>query len=185
MRGSLRGAILLGVTEQQGPRRLVVMRHAKAEPYASTDHVRRLTERGRTDARAAGRYLAGAGLVPDHALVSDAVRTRMTWEAVSGELGCGDVAHLDRTVYGGGLDAILEALSVVPAGSRTVVVVGHNPTAAHLCHTLDDGRGDPDAVNGLLQGFPTAALAVFEVEVAWSDLGPEAGRLVDFWSPPR
>ena len=167
------------------PRRLVVMRHAKAEPYAATDHARRLTDRGRSDARAAARHLGAAGLLPDHALVSDAERTRMTWDEVAGELGCGDVAHHDRTVYGGGVDAIMEALSVVPDDRRTVMLVGHNPTAAHLCHALDDGDGDPEAVSGLLRGFPAAALVVFEVAVPWADLGPETGRVVDFWSPPR
>lgn len=174
------------MTEQDLPRRLVVMRHAKAEPYASTDHVRRLTDRGRNDARAAARHLAETGLVPDHALVSDSRRTRMTWEEVGDVLGCGDeVACYDRTVYGGGVDAIVEALSVTPEERSTVVLVGHNPTAAHLCHTLDDGDGDPDAVSGLLRGFPTAALVVFEMAVPWSDLGPETGRIVDFWSPLR
>jgi phosphohistidine phosphatase len=173
------------VTEQDRPRRLVVMRHAKAEPYASTDHRRRLTERGRSDARAAGRYLAAAGVLPDHAVVSDAERTRMTWDEMAGVLGCGDVARLDQAVYGGGVDALVEALAVTPEESRTVVLVGHNPTAAYLCHTLDDGEGDPDAVSGLLRGFPTAALAVFEVAVTWAELGPETGRVVDFWAPPH
>lgn len=167
------------------PRRLVVLRHAKAEPYASTDHARSLTDRGHADARAAGRHLAAAGLVPDHALVSDALRTRMTWEDVAAELGCGDVARLDRVVYGGGVDAIVEALSVSPPERRTVLLVGHNPTASDLCHTLDDGHGEPDAVCGLLRGFPTAALVVFELAVPWSELGPETGRVVDFWAPPR
>lgn len=173
------------MTEQDVPRRLVVMRHAKAEPYASTDHARPLTDRGRSDARAAGRHLLQAGLVPDHALVSDAERTRETWAAVADVLGCPDVAHHDRTVYGGGLDAIVEALQVSPVGSRTVVLVGHNPTAADLCHTLDDGEGDPDAVSGLFRGFPAGALVVFEVREPWSELGPETARVVDFWSPPR
>ena len=46
-------------------------------------------------------------------------------------------------------------------------------------------EGEPEAVSGLLRGFPTAALVVFEVTVPWSDLGPETGRVVDFWAPPR
>ncbi|HEX4976603.1 MAG TPA: histidine phosphatase family protein [Nocardioides sp.] len=173
------------MTEQEAPRHLVVMRHAKAEPYASTDHARRLTDRGRSDARAAGRHLVDAGLVPDHAVVSDAQRTRDTWDEVAAEVGCGDVVRYDRTVYGGGVDAIIEALAVAPAASRTLVLVGHNPTAAHLCHTLDDSDGEPDAVSGLLRGFPTSALVVFEVAVPWADLAPETGRIVDFWAPPR
>ena len=42
----------------RSPRRvLVVVRHAKAEPYAESDHARRLTERGRADAADVGRFL--------------------------------------------------------------------------------------------------------------------------------
>ena len=45
------------------------MRHAKAEPYAATDHARELTAQGRADACDAGTYLAArftrARLNPD------------------------------------------------------------------------------------------------------------------------
>ena len=61
-------------------RRLIVMRHAKAEPFAATDHGRRLTDRGRAGARDAGAFLRDAGPVPDYALVSSSTRTRETWD---------------------------------------------------------------------------------------------------------
>ncbi|MGN6575439.1 MAG: SixA phosphatase family protein [Nocardioides sp.] len=170
------------MTEQ---RRLVVMRHATAEPYASTDHARGLTERGCQDARAAGLHLLERGLVPGHAVVSTAERTRLTWEAVASATGSTAAPQLDAAVYTGGVDVVLEALQSVPDDVETLLFVGHNPTASYLCHVLDDGEGDPEAVSGMLRGFPPAALVVFAVEGPWSSLGPESGRVVDFHAPHR
>ena len=168
------------MTEQ---RRLIVMRHAKAEPYAATDHARRLTDRGRRDAERAGAHLAAAGLVPDHAVVSTAERTRETWAAVAEATGSTVEAQYDAAVYSGGIDVVVDTLRVVPPDARTVVFVGHNPTAAYLGHHLDDGEGDPEAVSGLLRGFPAGALVVFDVEVPWAGLDQETGRVVDFFAP--
>ena len=41
-------------SSSDGPRRLVVMRHAKAEPTAPSDHERALAARGRSDAEEVG-----------------------------------------------------------------------------------------------------------------------------------
>jgi phosphohistidine phosphatase len=159
------------------------MRHAKAEPYASTDHARRLTDRGRAQARAAGERLRDLGLVPDHAIVSTAERTRMTWTEVAEVTGSDAAAQLDAAVYSGGVDVVLEAIQTVPDQATTVMFIGHNPTAAYLCHLLDDGDGDPDAVGGMLHGFPPGALVVFEVGGRWADLRAESGRVVGFFAP--
>lgn len=162
------------------PRRLVVMRHAKAEPFAATDHDRQLTDRGRADAAAAGRHLAETRTVPDHAVVSTALRTVQTWQELARTSGSTVDPVLDAAVYTGSVDVVLETLRTVPEAATTLVFVGHNPTAAYLAHTLDDGDGEPGAVHGMLRGFPTGALAVLEVMVPWADLAAEAGRLVDF-----
>jgi phosphohistidine phosphatase len=161
-------------------RRLIVMRHGKAEQYGSTDHARELTDRGRADAAEAGSYLAAEDLVPTHALVSTATRTRATWEAVAD--GCGSTAEatFDDALYNGGVHAVLESLRLVPAEAETVIYVGHNPTAEYLAHLLDDGDGDQAAITAMLAGFPTAALAVLEVGVPWSGLDEGAGRVLAF-----
>jgi phosphohistidine phosphatase len=163
------------------PRRLIVMRHAKAEPFAATDHERRLTDRGRVGAAAAGRYLADVSLVPGHAVVSTAVRAVQTWEAVAEGSGAALEPAVDGAVYNGSPQVVIEALQTVPEDAETVIFVGHNPTAAYVAHTLDDGEGDPVALTRLLQGFPPGALTVFEIEVPWAELGPETGRVVDFF----
>lgn len=162
-------------------RRLIVMRHAKAEPFAATDHQRVLTERGQKAAKDAGRHLAATGAVPDHAVVSSAVRAVATWEGVAEGSGSEAEARFDGSVYTGSPDVVLEALRTVPHEAEVVIFVGHNPTASYLAHLLDDGNGEPAAVREMLQGYPASALAVLEVEVAWRELGPETGHLVDFY----
>jgi phosphohistidine phosphatase len=158
------------------------MRHAKAEPFAETDHARRLTDRGIAAARDVGAHLRDSGIRPDFVLVSSAERARDTWAAVSELAGAGSAAvRLDDAVFTGSPDVVLEALQAAPAEAATVMFVGHNPTAAYLCHLLDDGEGEPAAVSGLLEGFPPGAVAVMEIGVPWSELGPETGRVVGYY----
>jgi len=158
------------------------MRHAKAEPFAETDHARRLTDRGVAAARDVGAHLRDSGIRPDFVLVSSAERTRDTWAAVSELAGAGSAeVRLDDAVFTGSPDVVLEALQAAPAEAATVMFVGHNPTAAYLCHLLDDGEGEPVAVSGLLEGFPPGAVAVMEIGVPWSELGPETGRVVGYY----
>ena len=158
------------------------MRHAKAEPFAESDHARRLTDRGAAGARDAGAHLRDVGVRPDFAVVSPSSRTRETWAAVLASTG--DPAYgvsFDEAVYTGGPDVVLEAVRAAPEQARTVLFVGHNPTAAYLCHLLDDGEGEPAAVSGLLEGFPPGALAVMEIGVPWSELAAETGRVVGYY----
>jgi phosphohistidine phosphatase len=161
-------------------RRLIVMRHAKAEPYAASDHARDLTARGRADASNAGAYLAAASVVPDYAVVSTATRTRSTWSEVATASGSAAEAVYDESLYNGDVARVLEALHVVPEEARTVIVVGHNPTAEYLAHVLDDGNGEPAAVTRMLAGYPAAALTVLDVDVPWSQLAEGVGRVRHF-----
>ena len=149
-------------------RLLVVMRHAKAEAVAASDHQRRLTERGVRDAAEVGRWARSAGFLPGHAFVSTAARAHETWMAFSS----GAELDLDPEP-----DAALEVLRTAPGNARTVMVVGHNPTMAHLVHLLDDGRADPAAFADISAGFPTSAVAVLEVQGEWIDLEIAGARI--------
>jgi phosphohistidine phosphatase len=156
------------------------MRHAKAEPFAATDHERVLTDRGRRDAVEAGLHLASIDAVPDYAVVSSAARAVATWESVvHGSRSTAEVI-IDDAVYSGSPEVVLESLVTAPLDARVLICVGHNPTVAYLAHMLDDGHGEPAAVREMLQGYPAAAMAVLEIDVPWSDLGPETGRVIDF-----
>jgi phosphohistidine phosphatase len=165
---------------QQDSRRLVVVRHSKAEQSGDTDHARRLLDRGRDDAGSVGRWLAGQGVVPDHVLVSAAPRARETWEAIAAGAGWDVEPVFDEGLYTAGTDTALDLLRQAPPDAATVVVVGHNPTMGHLAQLLDDGGGDPDASSEMASGFPTSAVAVFEYDGAWADLEVTSARLVAF-----
>jgi phosphohistidine phosphatase len=163
-----------------GQRTLVVVRHAKAEPYAESDHARRLTDRGRRDAADAGRFLADAGVRPTHALVSDATRAQETWAELRASWPQGIAEVVGPEFYSASEEAVLEGIRLLPAEATCAVYVGHNPTAAHVARLLLDGEGDPEVMRGLLEGFPPAAVAVFEVAGDWSELAEGGARLVRF-----
>jgi phosphohistidine phosphatase len=165
---------------EPGSRRLVVMRHGKAEPGGETDVLRELAQRGWDDALEAGRWLADSGLNPDAALVSSARRTRSTWLAVA-EGGSFEVgATYSESLYNAGPETALDLVRETADDVTALVVVGHNPTMAYLAQLLDDGSGDEEAGREMATGFPTSALAVFAVTGPWAELDLASARLVAF-----
>ena len=158
--------------------RLAVIRHAKAEQTAASDFERQLTSRGRSDAVAAGAWLAEAGVVPDKALVSAAPRAAQTWDGLAAGADWTVDADLDRGLYSAGPDTALDVLRSLDEDCACAVIVGHNPTMEILAQLLDDGEGDAEAGNEMAAGFPTSAVAVFDVTGPWVEL--ESARLVGF-----
>jgi len=161
-------------------RRLVVMRHSKAESWGDSDQGRTLEPRGREDAAAAGRWLAARGFVPDHALVSTSVRTRETWEAVAEAAGWESEPDFDTGLYAAGPEAALDLIREVPAHATDVIVIGHNPTIAYLAQLLDDGSGNAAAGAEMAAGYPTSALTVLEYTGAWVELDMASASVVAF-----
>jgi phosphohistidine phosphatase len=161
-------------------RRLVVMRHAKAEPFAPDDHGRVLTGRGRRDAVEAGLWLSAHGIAPDHVFVSSALRTVGTWEALSHGLRSVAEVAIDDSLYSAEPETVLEVLRTSPIDAAVVALVGHNPAVAYLAHALDGGEPDPVAFREMSEGYPTAALAVLEVDVPWADLDLGTARITHF-----
>ena len=69
---------------------LLVLRHAKSSwnDPALDDHERPLNKRGRRDAPRMGVLVREYGLIPDLIICSDAVRARVTAEAVAEAARC-------------------------------------------------------------------------------------------------
>lgn len=160
----------------QKTRRLVIVRHAKAETFAPSDDQRSLTDRGRADARLLGEWLATEGIDPDAAYVSTALRTRETWDGVAAGAGWSLEPVYDGGLYDTDEEGALDIVRAVPAETGTVVVIGHNPTVGMLVALLDDGEGE--ATGAVAAGtFPTSTAAVFDVLDDWAELGAMAARL--------
>jgi phosphohistidine phosphatase len=122
---------------------------------------------------------------PDLALVSSSVRTRRTFEALQLMTEAMEV-EISDSLYLADSETILERLRMVPEGTRSVLVVGHNPglydAAIELVGRDPAARPDPPVMR-LLDGYPTASLAEFTVTGPWSALGPGSGKLVRFQRP--
>jgi phosphohistidine phosphatase len=148
--------------------RLILMRHAKAEPGSPSgdDHDRPLAAAGRTAALAMGRGLAARRLRPDLVLVSTAARTRQTWDLVQDAFGDVDV-RLERDLYNASAAAIRRLVEAEEEAAGCLLVMAHNP-GVHLLAVeyLTESAASPGVLDRLAGGFPTGAAALFEVDAA-------------------
>jgi phosphohistidine phosphatase len=152
-------------------RQLVLVRHAKsAWPDGVAEHERPLAGRGRRDAPEVGRWLADAGVQPEVAYVSSAVRARATFDLLAAELSSPVRAIVTDDVYGASSGDLLDLIRSAHDGAHSVLVVGHNPGIGTLASVLDDRQ------SGMLD-FKTSAVAVFDVGGAWAEVNPGAARL--------
>lgn len=164
------------VTSVTGPRRLLLLRHAKAEHPDVPDIQRPLSLVGRKQSGKVGRALAADGLVPDLVLCSSSVRTRQTWDLVRSSLGDDpEVRHLDDLYYAGS-SALVELVRTVPARARTVLVVGHEPTMSQAAVLLAGPDSDPATLERVRVGVPTASWSLLEVD-AWDTLAAGTAAL--------
>lgn len=169
-----------------GVRTLWVLRHAKASPAngARPDHDRPLAGAGARQALALGRLLAdpaarARALLPPSGpalvLCSTARRTVETADYVVRRLRIvPEVRYLDL-LYGAQPSDVIQVLGTVDDAVPSVLVVGHNPTAAAL-----GGAGAAPVAH-----FPPCALSVVDLGTAsWSQLDPGQLRAVAQIRPP-
>jgi phosphohistidine phosphatase len=159
-------------------KQFIIMRHAKTESFASSDHVRELTERGKRDSRAAGQWLSVSELVPDCIVVSSAARARGTVDQLCEAMGKRpEVIVLDELYGADEYDVLALCAATVPGDSQIALVVGHNPTMAMTAWLIQPEEARADTY------FPTSGIAVFEIDAEWSELDPGVGTLVATHTP--
>jgi len=156
---------------------LLVLRHAKSswDDPALDDHERPLNKRGQRDAPRMGALVREYGLVPDVVISSDALRARLTAEAVAETARYTGEILLDPDLYMAGPADILSLLPRVRENADTVMIVGHNPGLEQLVEQLTGERQD----------LPTAALAQIGLPIdQWRDFKRwMRGTLVGVWRP--
>ena len=156
---------------------LLVLRHAKSSwnDPARDDHERPLNKRGRRDGARMGELVREHGLIPDIVISSDAVRARLTAEAVVEAARYAGEILLDPHLYMACPADILSLLRMVQENAETVMIVGHNPGLEELVEQLTGERQD----------LPTAALAQIVLPIdQWRDLKLSTrGTLLGHWRP--
>lgn len=168
-------------------RQLLLLRHAKSswEDRSLSDHDRPLNARGRLAARLMREMIESLGLVPDMVLVSTALRTRETLEALEPWPETPLIEPMD-SLYLATAAQMLKVLQGVPETVRSLMLVGHNPGLHELAvrlvgaHAMTYANAD---LRRLAEGYPSGALAEFTLAGPWRTLGEGGGRLVRFICP--
>lgn len=154
-------------------KRLYLMRHSKTEPGGETkDFLRKLTDRGRRDAAAAGRNLAEMAPPPLCIICSPALRARETAELVALELKRfsqqdGADQELEPIIRDELYTATAEEyLSLITREGKgdSLLLVAHNPSMEQLAAHFE----------GSSAGMATSEVAWFDFSVdSWRKLGAE------------
>ncbi|RLV08123.1 phosphohistidine phosphatase [Streptomyces griseocarneus] len=164
-------------------RRIVLLRHAKADWPDVDDHDRPLADRGRKDAPAAGRRIASAGLVPDLVLCSTAARTRETWKLAVAELPQRPRTVYEDRLYEASLGELIALVNETSDEVRDLLLVGHNPGMHALADALA-GEAEGDTLARMNRsGFPTASIAVLGFSGSWKSVEHGCAALSEFWAP--
>ncbi len=163
-------------------RRLYVLRHAKSswEDAGQSDHERPLAPRGQRAVRHLAEYLELSAIRPELVLCSNSRRTLETLEGVRP----GGETLIEPALYTASVGELVERLRQVPAGTGSVMVIGHNPAAQMLVLRLArSDRGDEEGLAAVRRKFPTGGLATLELPVPWAALVPGCAELTEFVRP--
>ena len=168
-------------------RQLLLLRHAKSswDEKEVPDHERPLNPRGWRAAASMRETMETLGLAPDLVLVSSAVRTRQTLQALE-PWSDTPLVEVSERLYNATAAGLQGALHGVKETVRSVLVIAHNPGLHELAmqlvgaHAMTFANAD---LRKLAEGYPSGALCEFAVSGPWGMLGEGGGRLVRFVCP--
>jgi phosphohistidine phosphatase len=161
-----------------GVKRLIIVRHAKAEKGAPRggDFDRPLAARGETDALEMGRRLARGRTHPDAIVASPAERALATARLIARELdfSWGEIRTV-KSAYLADAGALLEAVRTLDDHVEIALIVGHNPGVSELANAL---------VRGFAQELPTAAVVAIDLPAdTWAGIRRGSGSLRSYDYP--
>lgn len=163
-------------------KRLGLLRHAKSDWGESDkrDFDRGLNKRGKRGSRVIADHIRNRSDNWDVVIASPAERVRLTLEYGLPEL---DVTW-DKRLYLASTDTIFDVLHDDGGDADAVLLAGHNPGLGDMVLELVAPENENAAFDEAKQKFPTAAYAVFELDIDdWSQAKPGCGKLVHFKRP--
>jgi phosphohistidine phosphatase len=162
---------------------LTLLRHAKSgwdDPVAR-DFDRPLNAKGARAATAMGRHVRALDLRFDHLVASSAVRVVETLDHFGRGYGTLPDIHSDRALYLASAATLLDTVRALPADADRALLVGHNPGLEDLVLLLS---AESNPLRGAVEEkFPTASVAVLELDGDWADAADGCGHLVRFVRP--
>jgi len=166
---------------------LFLLRHAKAgwTESGKKDFDRRLDHTGKEEARIVSEAVKTRYELPRSVTCSTAIRARETWSIFAETHSRKpESAEFSALLYGGDARAYVSAIEEQPPGTRSLLLVGHNPMMEDLAHLLI-ADGDSGALAALRSGFPTCGLAILSLRCEFQSLRPRSAYLQAFLTPAR
>ena len=156
-------------------RTLTLMRHAKSswDDAALSDHDRPLNGRGKKAAKTMAERLKKSGYRPDLVIVSSALRTQETAEALQKRFGGKLTVRVEPKLYEAGAEAYADVIRGVDDGVKHLMLIGHNPTIEWMAETLC----------GQYRQMPTAAYLRVRIPASWADFRFEILNVLDYDFP--
>ena len=163
-------------------KRLGLLRHAKSDWGESDkrDFDRGLNDRGRRGAKVIGSHISGRDIAWDCVLASPAERVMRTLEHGLPQLA----PKWDRRLYLASVETIIDVLRELDDAHETVLVAGHNPGLGDMVLELVQPRNENAHFAAASSKFPTAAFALFDLDVeSWAKVRNGCGTLTHFKRP--
>ncbi len=165
-------------------RRLFLVRHAKAELAAGrVDYQRKLTGRGRDDAKRVANALAARRMLPDVLIHSGAARAKETAEILAAAWRGKVELHHEAWLYDASLTTLLDHTRALSQEHERVALIGHNPGLGELAVALAGSGAEPD-VGRLAAKYPTGAVAVLDFSIErWDEVERNSAMLALYLTP--
>jgi phosphohistidine phosphatase len=165
-------------------RRLFLIRHAKAEPNIGRgDYDRRLTGRGRDDAKRVAAALGARRILPDLLIHSGAARAKQTAEIFASEWGRDVMLKEDVGLYDASIATLLAHTRALGHEHKRVGLVGHNPGLGELATALTGSGAEPE-VRRLAAKYPTGAVVVLDFSIKrWEEVERNSAILALYLTP--
>tara|TARA_B100001250_G_scaffold32946_1_gene26828 strand:+ start:2708 stop:3202 length:495 start_codon:yes stop_codon:yes gene_type:complete len=143
---------------------VILFRHGKSDwhaPYGN-DHERPLANRGVEAAKKMGKFLFEKNQVPELVISSTAVRAKTTVELAIDSAKWTSKLVLERGIYGGSPDFLLELIHSQDDVYNSICLVGHEPNFSFFISRASN----QDYIN-----FTTANMAKINFDInMWSKL---------------
>jgi phosphohistidine phosphatase len=164
--------------------RLFLIRHAKTEPHVGRgDYERRLTGRGRDDAKRVAAALAARRTLPDLLIHSGAARAKETAEIFAAAWQDEVELQEDNRLYDASLATLIDRVRALRREHKRVGLVAHNPGLGELAAALTGSGAKPD-LRRLAAKYPTGAVAVLDFSVQrWEEVERNSGKLALYLTP--
>jgi phosphohistidine phosphatase SixA len=144
-----------------------VLRHAKALKHGDTDHARKLSEKGESQALAFSTWLVQSGVTFDQVIVSDSARTMETLEL----LDLDSKISIEPKAYNASAQTLGEFIRESGA-QESVLVIAHNPGVSDLCQRAGYGLE-----------LRTCELVILECSTSILEFSPDMCDLVGNFRP--